>query len=139
VNWKDIRPGEEPEAMLLPNNSVMRDRTPGPELAWDRAATYRLQVMVPGGQGQVKAVEIHVIVTGTDKYYDFFASAPTEEQLDALEPVFQHMLASADLPRVPLQPSATPAAVRFHSWSPNSDWVAHWSSTEEDVELSGAV
>ncbi len=42
VSWKEIRPGQEPEALLLPENAVMLDRTPGPELAWGTAATYRL-------------------------------------------------------------------------------------------------
>ncbi len=51
--------------------------------------------MVPGGQGQIQAVEVHVIVRGTDKYYNFYASAPTAEELAALERVLQHVLASA--------------------------------------------
>lgn len=97
VNWKDIKLGQEAEALLLPNNSVMLDRTPGPALTWGTAAIYRLQVMVPGGQGQVEAVEMHVIVRGADKYYDFYASAPSDEELKALEPVLQHTLASAIL------------------------------------------
>lgn len=95
VSWKEIRPGQEPEALFLPENAVMLDRTPGPELAWGTAATYRLQVMIPGGQGQIQAVEVHVIVRGTDKYYNFYASAPTAEELAALERVLQHVLASA--------------------------------------------
>ncbi len=97
VSWKEIRPAQEPEALLLPENAVMLDRTPGPELAWGTAATYRLQVMVPGGQGQIQAVEMHVVVRCTDKYYDFYASAPAGEELAALEPVLQRMLASASL------------------------------------------
>ena len=97
VSWKEIRPGQEPEALLLPGNAVMLDRTPGPDLTWGMAATYRLQVMVPGGQGQIQAVEMHVIVRGMDKYYDFYASAPAGEELAALEPVLQRMLASASL------------------------------------------
>jgi hypothetical protein len=97
VSWKEIRPGQEPEALLLPENAVMLDRTPGPELAWGTAAPYRLQVMVPGGQGQIQAVEMHVIVRGMDKHYDFYASAPAGEELAALEPVLQHMLASPSL------------------------------------------
>lgn len=71
----------------------MLDKTAGPELPWGTPATYRPQVMVPAGQGQIQAVEMHVIVQGTDRYYDFFASAPSEEELDALKPVPQHMLA----------------------------------------------
>lgn len=97
VSWKEIRPGQEPEALLLPENAVMLDRTPGPELAWGTAATYRLQVTVPGGQGQIQAVEMHVIVRGMDKYYDFYASAPAGEELAALEPVLRLMLACASL------------------------------------------
>jgi hypothetical protein len=97
VSWKEIRRGQEPEALLLPENAVMLDRTPGPEIAWGTVAAYRLQVMVPGGQGQTQAVEMHVVVRGMDKYYDFYASAPAGEQLAALEPVLQHMLASASL------------------------------------------
>lgn len=43
---------------------------------------------------------------------------------------------TAELPGVPLQPLATAAAIRVDSWSLDSDWVAYWSSTEEDVETA---
>jgi hypothetical protein len=43
---------------------------------------------------------------------------------------------TAQLPSVPLQPLATAAAIRVESWSLDSDWVAYWSSKEEDVETA---
>jgi putative hemolysin len=97
VAWSDITPGQEPEPLFLPQGSVMLDRTPGPELSWGTAATYRLQVVVPDGGGQVQAVEIHVIVRGTSRLYDVYAGAPDEEQLAALEPGLQDMLACATI------------------------------------------
>ena len=51
--------------------------------------------MAPDGEGQVQAVEMHVIIRGTSRLYDVYAGAPDEEQLVALEPVLQDMLASA--------------------------------------------
>jgi putative hemolysin len=97
VAWGNITPGQEPEPLFLPEGSVMLDRTPGPELSWGTAATYRLQVLAPDREGQVQAVEIHVIVRGTSKLYDIYASAPDEEQLAALEPVLQALLVSSTL------------------------------------------
>jgi putative hemolysin len=97
VAWGDITPGQEPEPLFLPEGAVMLDRTPGPELSWGTAATYRLQVLAPDGEWQVQAVEIHVIVRGTSKLYDIYASAPDEEQLAALEPVLQALLVSSTL------------------------------------------
>jgi len=97
IAWGDITPGQEPEPLFLPEGSVMLDRTPGPELSWGTTATYRLQVSAPDGGGQIQPVEIHVIVRGTSKLYDVYASAPDEEQLAALEPVLQALLASSTL------------------------------------------
>ena len=97
VKWAEITPGQEVEAALLPWDSLMLDRTPGPELSWGSAATYRLQVMQPGGQGRIQAVQSHVIVRIPGYYCDFFASAATEEALVGLEPTLDGILASVTL------------------------------------------
>jgi len=97
VDWSDITPGQEPEPLFLPQGSVVLDRTPGPDLDWGTAATYRLQAMAPDGGGQVQAVEMHVIIRGTSRLYDVYASAPDEEQLTAVEPALRGLLVSATL------------------------------------------
>jgi len=96
VAWQGIEPGKEPES-ILPQNAVMAGRSDGPALTWGAAATYRLQVMVPGGQGQVKAVEMHVLVRGADTLYDIYASASSEPQLVALQPLLERMVQSVSL------------------------------------------
>jgi hypothetical protein len=97
VRWAEVSPGQEVEAALLPGESLMLDRTPGPELSWGSAATYRLQIMLPGGQGRIEAVESHVIVRIPGYYCDFFASAATEEALVELESTLDRILASVML------------------------------------------
>jgi hypothetical protein len=97
VKWAEVTPGQEVEAALLPGDSLMLDRTPGPELTWGSAATYRLQVMLPGGEGRIQAVQRHVIVRVPGYYCDFSASAATEEALVGLESTLDGILASVML------------------------------------------
>ncbi len=99
VAWGKWKPGQEPEALLLPKNAVMAGRTEGPEVSWGQAATYRLQVMVEGGQGAVQAAEAHVLVRAGSQLYDLYASGATEEELVALEALLGEMVASAALTR----------------------------------------
>lgn len=132
VAWHDITPGQEPESLFLPQGSVMLDRTPGPELSWGTAATYRLHVMLPGGHGQIEAVEVHVIVRSTQKLYDFYVGASNEEQLAPLEPVLQHMLTSltlAEARRVNQDRNmATKQFISADGWS--FDYPASWDKVE---------
>jgi hypothetical protein len=95
--WADRTPGQEAEALFFPPSSQVLGRTEEPELSWGTAATYRLAVLVLGGEGQVERYEVHVLVRGTDRYYDFWASAPTEIDLTAIEPALQELVASVRL------------------------------------------
>jgi putative hemolysin len=94
VAWQDIQPGREPES-ILPKNAQMLDRQEGPTLAWGQAATYRLHVLVAGGQGQVQAVETHILVRGARRLYDLAASACNEAQLQELMPSLLQIAHSA--------------------------------------------
>jgi len=93
VTWGEAEAGKEPES-ILPDNAQMLGRTEGPQFAWGTAATYKLQVMVPGGQGQVQAVETHVLFRLGQLLCDFYASGATEEELLTMERTLQSLLAS---------------------------------------------
>ncbi len=93
IVWGQRQPGQEPEA-ILPANAVMKGRTEGPQFDWGTAATYKLEVMVPGGQGQVKAIETHVLVRRGELLCDFYASGATEDELTRMETTLQSLLST---------------------------------------------
>ena len=93
VAWRELQPGQEPES-ILPDNAQMLGRTDGPQFSWGTAATYKLQVMVAGGQGKVQAVETHVLVRLGQLLCDFYASGATEDELATMETTLQPLLAS---------------------------------------------
>lgn len=93
IAWRDVELGQEPES-ILPANAVVLLRSEGPQFPWGVAVTYKLQVMQPAGQGQVRALETHVVVTRRHKRFDFYASASSDEDLDLLEGALQGLLAS---------------------------------------------
>jgi putative hemolysin len=93
VAWHELQPGQEPES-ILPDNAQMLGRTEGPQFMWGTAATYKLQVMVPGGQGQVQAVQTHVLVRLGQLLCDFSASGATDSELSTIETTLQSLLAS---------------------------------------------
>ena len=92
VSWADAGQGREPTAML-PAGAVSLDATPI-ELPWGKGMVYTVQVVA----GKVTAIEAHAIIRlGSKRDYDFYASAPTQEDLTALRPILQHMLESVAL------------------------------------------
>lgn len=93
VAWREVQAGQEPET-ILPENALMLGRTEGPQYPWGTAATYKLQVMVPGGQGQVQAVQTHVLVRVGQLLCDFYASGATEDELATMESTLQSLLAT---------------------------------------------
>jgi hypothetical protein len=105
LNWADLQPPMEAEAVLLPNHSqiVSSDAI---ELSWGHGRAFTLEVYAPAAQGgdtraPVEAVETHVlVVTNVDnvrRAFDLYASAPDAEQLAALAPTLQHLVESATL------------------------------------------
>ncbi len=81
---------------MLPAQSVVKNRTPGPaELSWGTAATYLVQVMKPASQGQTQAWERHVLVRYGSRSYDLYSSGKDEGELAAIEPAFLLMLSTA--------------------------------------------
>lgn len=99
VAWGELAFGQEPEALLLPKNPVMDGRTEGPKVSWGQAATYKMHVMVEGGQGKVQAEEAHVLVRDGSHLYDIYASGATEQELTDLQPLLKEMMVTATMAR----------------------------------------
>jgi hypothetical protein len=102
LQWAELAPPAEPEAVLLPANSQILDSQPV-DVPWGQARRVTVEVYgaAEAGQGQapVQAVEIHILVVtsldGQRRGYDFYASAPTAEQLAPLQPVLDAVVQSA--------------------------------------------
>ncbi|MGC9466993.1 MAG: hypothetical protein ACP5HS_00240 [Anaerolineae bacterium] len=130
VAWLTIEPPQEPEAALLPSGSQTLESE---EVAYAFGSGRRFLLEVygtteeGGEQAPVVAVEMHVLVIveqGGDRVaYDFFASAPTREELDSIEPVLEHMLESAALEPVAGDPAAALRAKVAQELSVNPDQV----------------
>ena len=102
LDWADLQPPAEAEAALLPAGAqVLSSEAAG--VPWGQARRVTLEVYGPAeaGQGQapVTAVEMHVLVVtsegGQRRGYDFYASAPTADELAALQPVLDALVQSA--------------------------------------------
>jgi hypothetical protein len=93
VTFAAALPGREPES-ILPGSSVVLGRTEGPSLSWGSAATYDLQILTEGGQGQVRALESHVLVRGSDSLSDWFAGGANESELAAARTALTELLGS---------------------------------------------
>jgi hypothetical protein len=113
LNWVEIQPPMEPEAVMLPNHSQIMQAEPV-EFAWGSGRRFTLEVYAPaetgGGKAPVESVESHVLVLinrdGARRGYDIYASAADAEQLRQLETVLQHVLQSVAL----AQPTASEPA-----------------------------
>lgn len=114
VTWVALEPPQEPEAALLPEGAQIVDSTTT-ELAFGTARRFDLEVFgeAPEGgdaQAPVESAQIHVLITvdrgGERTALDFYASAPNDEALIALEPVLHHMLNSASLAQAVSEPTA---------------------------------
>ncbi len=104
VIWAALEPPQEAEAVVLPAPSEVVSSEPV-DLAFGEGRRVTLNVFAPaeegGEQASVEAVEAHVLITvvqgGVRRAFSFFASAPDQAALTELEPVLEHMVASAAL------------------------------------------
>ena len=99
--WAELQPPAEPEAALLPAGAGILSSEPA-AVSWGQARRVTVEVYGPAegeGQAPVAAVETHVLVVTTEgglrRGYDFYASAPTAGDLEALQPVLDAMIQSA--------------------------------------------
>jgi hypothetical protein len=106
VNVVDLEPPQEPEAVLLPQPAQVVASTEV-DLGWAQGRSFTLEVY--DAAGAVASMERHVVVTvaqdGTRRAYDLYAAGKTAELLEALAPVLEHMLASAQPLSAPDRPS----------------------------------
>jgi hypothetical protein len=109
VSWFNLVPTINPEAILLPSRSLIVASTPI-ALDWGIGRQYLVKNyggggVGPGARAPTLSVEIHTVLTLTDgetlSAYDLHAVAPTEEELVALEPVYDTMLRSMYLTTPP--------------------------------------
>jgi hypothetical protein len=115
VAWRSLRPPEEPEAVLLPSPSQVLASEPI-DLGWASGRRVMLEVYGSGtGAGETQApvasVETHVLLVvqeGTSRRaYDLYAAAGSVSDLEAVEPILQHLLDAANLDHE--SAAATPA------------------------------
>jgi hypothetical protein len=103
VNWVELVPPMEPEAVLMPNHAEIVDSEPI-DLGWAQGRRTTLEVFAPaaeqgGGRAPVVAVETHVLLTltqdGRRLGLDFYLSAPTAELLNAHEQALEELVTGA--------------------------------------------
>lgn len=88
---------------MLPENAIMLERVPF-ELDWTTAYRHKLEVYAAAGEGEgetppdVISVDYHVLIaTAADdgrRVIDFYASAPSVDELAAIEPLLAFMVCS---------------------------------------------
>jgi hypothetical protein len=106
VEWAELEPPQEPEAVLFPQPAKMVDSQPV-ELGWGSGRQVRLEVLgatADGGeQAPVESYEIHTLIVSTQAdrrlAVDFYATAVTPEQLAELEPFLKQMVNASELAR----------------------------------------
>lgn len=96
VQWADLNPPAEPEAVLLPQPAQVLSSEPI-DLNWATGRTVRLEVYGPseGEKAPVVSVEEHTLIQitadGARRVFDLYASAPDEASLQELLPLLQQM------------------------------------------------
>jgi hypothetical protein len=104
VSWFHLLSGIKPEAILLPRGGLIVASGPI-ALAWGSGRQYMVKDYGPGvaasdAYAPALSIEVHTIIAVADGetqwVYDLHAVAPTEEQLVALKPVLDEMLASVN-------------------------------------------
>lgn len=103
VDWAAVDPPVEPVAAMLPENAVMLERVPF-DLGWTTAYRYKLEVYAAAGEGEgetppdVISVDYHILIATTAgdgrRVIDFYASAPSEDELATIEPLLAFMVRS---------------------------------------------
>jgi len=103
VNWVDLEPPMEPEAVMLPNSSQILASEPA-ELSWGEGRSFTLELYSPAAEGEqasVQAVETHVLIVlqqnENRRGIDLYASAPTADALASIQPILDHAVKSARL------------------------------------------
>jgi hypothetical protein len=105
VNWVDLPPPQEVEAVLLPGPSQITG-SEAVEVSWASGRSFTLAVYAAseGGEGEqapIASHETHVLFVLTPEEgrlgIEFYAAAETAEQLSNLQTVLQHMLESSRL------------------------------------------
>jgi hypothetical protein len=124
VSWSVLKPPMEPEAVFLPNHAAIVTSEPI-GLGWAEGRRFTLEVFAPaadGGDGRapVEMVEEHVLVMlDTDEGrlgLDFYASAPSTDELAELAAPFNHLLETA----VPVAPAVDVLP------TPDRDGMSDW-------------
>jgi hypothetical protein len=105
VAWRNLQPPEEAEAALLPGPAQVLNSEPV-DLAWGSGRRVTLEVYGPqagagGTKAPVESVETHVLIVlqegGSRRAYDLYAAGRSAQELQAIEPMLQHLLDSASL------------------------------------------
>jgi hypothetical protein len=102
VNWVDLEPPTEMEAALLPSPSQVLESS-AVDVVWGSGRSFTIEVYGPAaedeGQAPVEAYETHVLVSLEQsdgrRAFDFYASAPTWEEMTPLVSILDHLLYSA--------------------------------------------
>jgi len=145
VSHANLVPPTEAEAVLLPENAQVLD-SEAVQIPLGTGRQFKLEVYGATPQGEdakadVASVEMHilVVVTTDDQRtgYDFYASAPTAEGLDAVLPVLSHMVETAKL-EIAVRPvedsyDHIPAVA-----SARTRLAAHLSITEDAIRVVSA-
>jgi hypothetical protein len=119
VNGVGLEPPMEPEAVLLPNHAQILDAVPI-QLAWGEGRRFLLERYAPAAESDgaevkapIEAVEMHALsvieLDGESLGLDLYASAPTAEALAGMEPLFQHVLATAQVTGAPAAKRSYPS------------------------------
>jgi hypothetical protein len=127
VNGVGLEPPMEPEAVLLPNHAQILDAVPI-QLAWGEGRRFLLERYAPAAESDgaevkapIEAVEMHALsvieLDGESLGLDLYASAPTAEALAGMEPLFQHVVGTAQVTGAPAAPGELPVA----DWVPLRD------------------
>ena len=104
VQWADLEPPQEPEAVLLPQPAQILESVPV-QLPWSDARRFVVEVYgeAPqgGGKAPVISVEAHVLALvdlgRARRAIDIYAAAPDAQELARLEPILQRALTSVEL------------------------------------------
>lgn len=107
VWWQDVQPPMEVEPAMLPKNSVVVE-SGSVGLDWASATRYTVEVYAAADPSTgtespptVEAVETHVLIVlphaSGRRVLDLYASARDSQELEAVRPALEQMLASAIL------------------------------------------
>jgi hypothetical protein len=136
VNWVDLSPPAEPEAVLLPNHAQTL-YSEEVALAWGQGRRFLLEVYAPAAQGgdekaPVESVEIHVLAKvqhgEVTRAFDLYVRGAGMEDMGTLDPLLQRVLNSSTMAGVALQ---TPLAGNLAAVG--SDPATGWSVLRDDA------